>query len=134
MRLEIPLTRLVDRSVISTSEGIEIVAYQKDGVPGLIFRNSPDARAAGNRDNRIFVKDGRDAQQGQEPYVIIPVQVQLYDIVVGKPVLFCEVAECPAVKSAYSLVGGEPDEAVVILQALIDDGAGQPILHGELFV
>jgi hypothetical protein len=60
------------------------------------------------------------------------VQVEFYDVIVGEPVLFGEIPECPAVKPAYTLVRGEPDKPVPVLQTLINDGAGQPVLYSEL--
>jgi hypothetical protein len=79
-----------------------------------------------------MVKYGGDTHQGYEPDIVVFVQVELYDVIVGEPVLFGEIPECPAVEPAYALVRGEPDKPLPVLQALINDGARQPVLYSEL--
>jgi hypothetical protein len=81
-----------------------------------------------------MVKYGGDTHQGYEPDIVVFVQVELYDVIVGEPVLFGEIPECPAVEPAYALVRGEPDKPALVLQAMINDGARQPVLYSELSI
>jgi hypothetical protein len=135
MGCELPFTWLADRLIISAmGVTIEVVFYEEDGIRGLIFSDGPYSSAVVKPDNGIFVEYGRDAHQGYEPDIVMFVQVQPDDVIVGKPVFFGEIMECPAVEPAYSLVGGKPDEPVVVLQTLVDGGAGQPIPYSELFI
>jgi hypothetical protein len=79
-----------------------------------------------------MVKYGRDTHQGYKPDIIVFVQVEFYDVIVGESIFFGEIPECSAVKATHTLVRGKPYKPIPVLQALINDSARQPVLHSEL--
>jgi hypothetical protein len=132
MESEAPFTHLVDRTVISAEAGIIVGHCHYERICQHVLADRPDSHAAVKSDDGIIAENGRYSYQRYEPEVVVLVEIQLQDLIVRQPVLFGKIPECPAVEPAYALVRGEPDKPLPVLQALINDGARQPVLYSEL--
>ena len=108
--------------------------YHYDAIRQSILTYGYYPSAAADPDDGIMVKYGRDAHQGYKPDIIVSVQVEFYNVIVRKSVLFGEVPERPPVKAADALVGGEPYKPLPVLYALVNDVARAAVLYAVLFV
>ena len=78
---------------ISRPSGKRIRADQLNGACDPVFTNGPHAFATVEADDRVVIEDGVGADEGNEPDVIVLIEVELEDVVVGKAILLCEITK-----------------------------------------
>jgi len=112
---KIPLAGLVDRPVISMQVFAQVIGNHLDGIAQAVLADGLYFPAVVQPTDGVMIEYGWNTHHRQEPDIIVFVQVELYDVIIGKSVFPGEIPECPAVEAADALVGGEPYKSVPVL-------------------
>ncbi len=79
------------------------------------------------RQDGVAFREIQVAGQPMRPHAAPCVEQKVEDDVVLQTVFRSEIAKLVAVEPTEAVIGGNPEVAVVVLQQLINFGAGQPV-------